>query len=96
MATRHQYRDDDHHVPDGVLLQRNQNRDSVAMHLKLDELVAVTHAARDRLIGIEDASGKELRAMARTYRDMATRVAAGEEKQGADRDRKLADHLPES
>ncbi|MBN3837491.1 low affinity iron permease family protein [Burkholderia sp. Ac-20344] len=78
------------------LLQRNQNRDSVAMHLKLDELVAVTHAASDRLIGIEDASEEELRAMAQTYLDLAKRVAAREDKQGADRDRKPAGHSPES
>ncbi|MCA8276241.1 low affinity iron permease family protein [Burkholderia sp. AU30280] len=78
------------------LLQRNQNRDSVAMHLKLDELVAVTHAASDRLIGIEDASEEELRAMAQTYLDMAKRVAAGEEPQDAGRDREPADPSPES
>ncbi|MCU9951915.1 MULTISPECIES: low affinity iron permease family protein [Burkholderia] len=60
------------------LLQRNQNRDSVALHLKLDELLAVTHAASDRLIGIEDASEEELRALARTYLDMAKRAAERE------------------
>ncbi|VWB26406.1 low affinity iron permease family protein [Burkholderia lata] len=78
------------------LLQRNQNRDSVAMHLKLDELVAVTHAASDRLIGIEDASEEELRAMARTYLDLAKRVAARDDKQDDGRDRKRADHSRES
>ncbi|KVL29517.1 low affinity iron permease family protein [Burkholderia sp. MSMB1835] len=57
------------------LLQRNQNRDSVALHLKLDELLAVTRAASDRLIGIEDASEEELRALAQTYVDMAQRAA---------------------
>ncbi|WP_322085273.1 low affinity iron permease family protein [Burkholderia sp. BCC1999] len=78
------------------LLQRNQNRDSVALHLKLDELVAVTHAASDRLIGIEDASEEELRAMARTYLDMAKRAAAREDEPDAARDRGQADHPPES
>ncbi|MBN3768030.1 low affinity iron permease family protein [Burkholderia sp. Se-20378] len=78
------------------LLQRNQNRDSVAMHLKLDELVAVTHAASDRLIGIEDASEEELRAMAQTYLDLAKRVAARDDKQDDGRDRKRADHSRES
>jgi len=78
------------------LLQRNQNRDSVAMHLKLDELVAVTHAASDRLIGIEDASEEELRAMAQTYLDLAKRVAARDDKQDASRDRKPADQPPKS
>ncbi|MBJ9591363.1 low affinity iron permease family protein [Burkholderia seminalis] len=57
------------------LLQRNQNRDSVALHLKLDELVAVTRAANDQLIGIEDASEDELRELARNYLELAKRVA---------------------
>ncbi|KVH35303.1 hypothetical protein WT01_22335 [Burkholderia cepacia] len=78
------------------LLQRNQNRDSVAMHLKLDELVAVTHAASDRLIGIEDASEEELRAMAQTYLDMAKRVAARDDDPDAGRDREPAEPSPGS
>ncbi|RQT74372.1 low affinity iron permease family protein [Burkholderia cepacia] len=78
------------------LLQRNQNRDSVAMHLKLDELVAVTHAASDRLIGIEDASEEELRAMAQTYLDKAKRVAARDADPDTDCDREPAEPSPES
>ncbi|RQZ07992.1 low affinity iron permease family protein [Burkholderia sp. Bp9031] len=78
------------------LLQRNQNRDSVALHLKLDELVAVTHAASDRLIGIEDASEEELRAMAQTYLEMAKRVAAREDEPGDDRERAPVDNPPDA
>ncbi|KVL87950.1 low affinity iron permease family protein [Burkholderia stagnalis] len=58
------------------LLQRNQNRDSVALHLKLDELVAATRSASDQIIGIEDASEEELRRLARAYLDLAHRAAA--------------------
>ncbi|WP_076605962.1 low affinity iron permease family protein [Burkholderia metallica] len=78
------------------LLQRNQNRDSVAMHLKLDELVAVTHAASDRLIGIEDASEEELRAMAQTYLNLAKRVAERGDDNEPGRDGEPADRSPES
>lgn len=58
------------------LLQRNQNRDSVAIHLKLDELVAATRSASDQVIGIEDASEDELRRLAKAYLDLAHRAAA--------------------
>ncbi|MDN7621073.1 low affinity iron permease family protein [Burkholderia cenocepacia] len=78
------------------LLQRNQNRDSVALHLKLDELLAVTRAASDRLIGIEDASEEELRALAQTYVEMAQRAAErGEDEPGGTRS-ETADTPPES
>ncbi|AIO39003.1 low affinity iron permease family protein [Burkholderia cenocepacia] len=57
------------------LLQRNQNRDSVALHLKLDELVAATRSASDQLIGIENASEEELRRLANAYLELAKRAA---------------------
>ncbi|RKU05005.1 low affinity iron permease family protein [Burkholderia sp. Nafp2/4-1b] len=57
------------------LLQRNQNRDSVALHLKLDELVAATRSASDQLIGIEDASEEELHRLAKAYLALAKRAA---------------------
>ncbi|HEJ2443945.1 low affinity iron permease family protein [Burkholderia multivorans] len=60
------------------LLQRNQNRDSVALHLKLDELVAATRSASDRLIGIEDASEEELNQLAQAYMKLAKRAGTRE------------------
>ncbi|KAG8152458.1 low affinity iron permease family protein [Burkholderia catarinensis] len=78
------------------LLQRNQNRDSVALHLKLDELLSVTRAASDRLIGIEDASEEELRAMAQSYLDMAKRVAAREDEPDAGDERETGEDRPET
>ncbi|QTD94444.1 low affinity iron permease family protein [Burkholderia anthina] len=78
------------------LLQRNQNRDSVALHLKLDELVAVTRAANDRLIGIEDASEEELRELAQTYVELANRAAERECAPGDDRARDTADDRSEA
>jgi low affinity Fe/Cu permease len=38
------------------LIQNTQNRDSVALQLKLDELIRATKHARNDLIGIEDES----------------------------------------
>jgi low affinity Fe/Cu permease len=58
------------------LIQQSQNKDSVALHLKLNELLASHRAADNHLIGIEDASEEELRRLAAAY----LRMAAGEEK----------------
>jgi low affinity Fe/Cu permease len=57
------------------LIQQSQNKDSVAVHLKLNELISSQKAASDTLIGIEDASEDELRRLAAAYLRMA---AAGE------------------
>lgn len=53
------------------LIQQSQNKDSVAVHLKLNELIATHKAASDKLIGIEDASEDELRRMAAAYLRMS-------------------------
>jgi low affinity Fe/Cu permease len=42
------------------LIQNTQNRDSKAIHLKLDELIASMDRARNRLIDLEDCSDDEL------------------------------------
>jgi low affinity Fe/Cu permease len=42
------------------LIQNTQNRDSKAIHLKLDELLRATRAARNTLMNLEDMSDDEL------------------------------------
>lgn len=42
------------------LIQNTQNRDARALHLKLDELLRVSHEARSQLIDLEDKSEDEL------------------------------------
>jgi len=42
------------------LIQNTLNRDSAAIHVKLDELVHVTEEARDQLIGVEHLGDKQL------------------------------------
>lgn len=42
------------------LIQNTQNRDSKAMHLKLDELIKVTKAASNTLIEIEEGTDEEM------------------------------------
>ena len=40
------------------LVQRTQNRDGLAIQLKLNELVAAMHGASNRLIDVEDLTRK--------------------------------------
>lgn len=42
------------------LIQNTQNRDSHAIHLKLDELIHASKHARNRLIALEELSEREL------------------------------------
>lgn len=60
------------------LIQQSQNKDSVALHLKLNELISSHRAANDKLIGIEGASEDELRQLAATYLSVASKNIAPE------------------
>ena len=55
------------------LLQQSQNKDSVAMHLKLNELLAANHHASNRMIGIEELSEQHLQDVASFYAKLAER-----------------------
>jgi len=43
------------------VLQNTQNRDSAALHLKLDEMVGAEPGARDEVQGVESKSEEEIR-----------------------------------
>ncbi len=45
------------------LIQRAQNRDALAVQLKLDEIVAALEGASNRLISVEDLSEEELKVL---------------------------------
>jgi low affinity Fe/Cu permease len=49
------------------LIQRSQNKESLAVQLKLNELVAAVQGASNRLIDVEDLTEEELRALHRHY-----------------------------
>ena len=53
------------------LIQRSQNKDAVALHLKLNELVAAVQGASNRLINVEDLSESEVRLLHRHYGRLA-------------------------
>ena len=49
------------------LIQRTQNKDAVAIHLKLNEIVAAMDGASNRLIDVEDLSEAEIAALRNYY-----------------------------
>ena len=49
------------------LIQRTQNKDSRAVHLKLNEIVAAMEGASNRLIDVEDLTEAELQVLHRHY-----------------------------
>jgi low affinity Fe/Cu permease len=49
------------------IIQQSQNKDTVALHLKLNELIAANKAASNRLIDIEDLTEDELIALKDFY-----------------------------
>ncbi|HTF16585.1 MAG TPA: low affinity iron permease family protein [Chryseolinea sp.] len=49
------------------VIQQSQNKDTMAIQLKLNELIASQKTASNRLIDIEDLSDKELQTLKRFY-----------------------------
>ena len=59
------------------LIQRSQNKDSLALQLKLNEIVAALSGASNRLIDIEDLTEQELRALHEHYKVLAEMAKRG-------------------
>jgi low affinity Fe/Cu permease len=57
------------------LIQRAQNKESQALQLKLNEIVAAATGASNRLINIEDLSEDEIRLLHDHYRKLAALAA---------------------
>ncbi len=53
------------------LIQRSQNKDALALHLKLNELVAAIEGASNRLIDIEDLDEHDLAVLHHHYARLA-------------------------
>ncbi len=58
------------------LIQNTQNRDSVAMQLKLDELIRAAKNAHNSLLDLEELTDTELEAIHRNYEALAERARA--------------------
>jgi len=53
------------------LIQRTQNKDSLALHLKLNEIVAALEGSSNRLIDVESLTEHELNVLHRHYARLA-------------------------
>ena len=58
------------------ILQNSQNRDSKAIHLKLDELIRAMKGARNSLVDIDEYSDAELQALEIQFKKLAERAHA--------------------
>ena len=60
------------------LIQQSQNKDSQAIQLKLNEIVAALKGASNRLLNIEDLTDEELKVL-KTYYDQLADISEKEE-----------------
>jgi low affinity Fe/Cu permease len=56
------------------LLQRSQNKDTLAIQVKLNEVVAALRGASNRVINVEDLSEDEVRELHNRYEALARRA----------------------
>jgi low affinity Fe/Cu permease len=54
------------------LIQRTQNKDALAIHLKLNEMVAALEGASNRLIDVEDLSEEEIKTLHEYFKRLAS------------------------
>jgi low affinity Fe/Cu permease len=62
------------------VIQNTQNRDTQALHLKLDELIRVSTTARNSLMGLEEKSELEVEKVKSTFAESASTADASVEK----------------
>lgn len=56
------------------LLQHTQNRDTMAVHLKLDEIIRSMENAHNELVKIEELSDDELKSILKNYEKLASDI----------------------
>jgi low affinity Fe/Cu permease len=56
------------------VIQNTQNRDTVAMQIKLDELIHVTRRASNTLLNLEELDDQELEALRQDYERLAQEI----------------------
>jgi low affinity Fe/Cu permease len=66
------------------LIQNTQNRDTEAMHVKLDELIRATKGAHTALLDLEELEEDELDAFRAKYEALATEARARMKRGGTD------------
>ncbi len=73
------------------LIQNTQNRDTLAMNLKLDELLRGTKGARTTLVHLEDLSDEDLHRLRDEFQALAERSGGVFESATEDVEEELAD-----
>ena len=58
------------------VIQNTQNRDTQALHLKLDELIRVSTTARNSLMGLEEQSDLEVEKVKSAFAELASTADA--------------------
>ena len=58
------------------LIQRSQNKDALAIHLKLNEIVAALEGASNRLIDVEDLTEAEIKTLHAHYKKLVSMAKA--------------------
>jgi low affinity Fe/Cu permease len=61
------------------LIQSTQNRDSKALHLKLDELIRAVGSARNRLVDLENCTDEEIAVLQKEFERLRKRAPQGDE-----------------
>ena len=56
------------------VIQNTQNRDTAAMHIKIDELIRVTQKARNVLLDLEELDDKTLDLLRKDYEKLALKA----------------------
>jgi low affinity Fe/Cu permease len=60
------------------LIQNTQNRDAMAVHLKLDEIIRGTEGPRDRFVNLENVTDDELIELEAHFRALREKAEAGD------------------
>jgi low affinity Fe/Cu permease len=68
------------------LIQNTQNRDTLAIHLKLDELIRSHKGAHSALLDLEELSSEELARFQRIYLEIASKAREQLRRGGTDTD----------
>ena len=68
------------------LIQNTQNRDSAAMHLKLDELIRAVEGAHNTLLDLEELEDRDLVRIRESYEGLARRARLDLQQGGRDTD----------